>query len=109
MDNEASTVLKRMFQKIITVVQLYSPHFHRRNTAERAIHTFKKNVVGLASVENSFSIYMWCLIVKQAEITMNLLQTSITNPRLSVYVQTFVTYDLNSTSMAPPGTKIIAH
>ena len=47
--------------------------------------------------------------MKKAEITINLLLTSKTNPRLSVYVQIFGTFDLNETPMAPPETKIIAH
>ena len=40
---------------------------------------------------------------------MNLLQTSITKPRLSAYVQIFGTFDFNATPIAPPGKKIIAH
>ena len=45
----------------------------------------------------------------QAETTMNLLQTSRKKPRLSVYVQIFGTFDFNTTPIAPPGKKIIAH
>ena len=41
MENEVSTALKLLLQKIGTVVQLDPPHIHRRNTVERAIHTFK--------------------------------------------------------------------
>ena len=39
--NEASTLLKPMLHKIITVVRLLPPHSHRRNATERAIGTFK--------------------------------------------------------------------
>ena len=76
-DNEASTALKRLLQKILIVVQLAPPYTNIRNAAERAIHAFKNHfVTGLASVNNNFTISMWCRIVKQAEINMNLLRTS---------------------------------
>ena len=63
----------------------------------------------LASVDNNLSIYLWYQILKQAKITINLLLTSRTNPRLSVYAQIFRTFYFNATPMVPPGTKIIAH
>ena len=40
---------------------------------------------------------------------MNLLQTSITKPRLSAYAQIFGTFDFNAMPIAPPKKKIIAH
>ena len=75
MDNEVSTALKWLSQKRITVVQLDPLHTHRRNSAEHAICTFKNHFVeGLASVETNFPIYMWCQILKQSKITINLLR-----------------------------------
>ena len=65
-------------------------------------------MVGLSSVDNNFPIYLWCWIAKQAETTINLLITSITNPRLSAYAQIFGTFDFNATPIVPPG-KITAH
>ena len=47
--------------------------------------------------------------MKQSEITMNLIQTSRTNPRLSAYAKIFGTFDFDATPMASPGTEIIAH
>ena len=66
-------------------------------------------MAGLESVENIFPINIWCQIVKQADITMNLLLRSGINPRLSAYAQIFGTFGFNTTPMAQPGTKIIAH
>ena len=92
------------------MVQLAPHHRHRGNAAERAVRTFNINcVTGLASVDNNFPIYLWCRIVKQAEITINLLITSIENPRLSAYVKIFGKFDFNATPMVPPGEKNIAH
>ena len=92
------------------MAQLLPPHSHKRNSAEHTICTFKNHfVVGLASVDNNFPIYLWCQILKQAEITINLLITSGTNPGLLVYAQIFVTFDFTTTTMAPTLTKSIAH
>jgi hypothetical protein len=41
MDNEASASLKKYFTENDMTYQLVPPHCHRRNTAERAIRTFK--------------------------------------------------------------------
>ena len=91
---------------MITVVQLEPPHNHRINTSERDIQTFKNNfVAGLAPVDNIFPIYLWFQMVKQAEIKINLLITSRTNSRLSVYAQILGQFDFNPTPMVPPGTK----
>ena len=89
-----------------TVVQLAPPHIHRRNAAERAICTCKNHfVAGLSSADNNFPIYLWCWMVKQSEITINLLRTSRINPRLSDYAKIFGQFDFNATPMAPPGTE----
>ena len=98
--------MKRLLQENRAVVQLAPPHIHRRNSVECAIRNFKNNFVsGLESVDNNFPIYLWCRMVKQLEITINLLRTLITNPRLSAYLQIFRQFDFNATPMAPPGTK----
>ena len=61
-------------------------------------------MAGLASVDDNR-----CRIVKQSEITIKLLRTSRTNPRLLVYAQILGTFDFNTTPMAPLGTKIVAY
>ena len=104
MDNTSSTQLKHLLQKRITVVQLSQPHIHRRNEAELDIHTFKNHFMArLVSVDNKFTIFLWCRKGKQADITTNLLRTSITNPRLLAYAQIFGQFDSNTTPMAPRG------
>ena len=47
--------------------------------------------------------------MKQAEITINILQASQKYPRLLAYVQLIGAFDFDATPMAPMGTKIIAH
>jgi hypothetical protein len=41
LDNEASESFKSFFTQHDVEYQLVPPHYHRRNAAERAIHTFK--------------------------------------------------------------------
>jgi hypothetical protein len=48
LDNEASAALKSFFTTNDVEYQLVPPHFHRRNTAERAIRTFKGILYGRA-------------------------------------------------------------
>ena len=92
------------------MVQLAPPYIHIRKAAEHSIRTFKNYFVsGLALVDKNFPIYLWCRIVKQAEIFMNLLQKSRTNPRLLLYEQIFGKFSFNANPMVPPGRKIIAH
>ena len=63
---------------------------------------------GISISRQKITIYLWCQIVKQAEIAINLLRTSRTNPRLSAYAQIIGTFYFNTTPMAPPG-RIISH
>jgi hypothetical protein len=84
MDNEASSAFISYFKENDMKYQLVPPHCRRRNTAERAIRTFKEHfVAGLASVEPDFPINLWHRLISQAEITLNLLRTSRLYPQLS--------------------------
>jgi hypothetical protein len=90
--------------------QLVPPHCHRRNAAERAIRTFKEKFVGgLSSVDPTFPLHLWDRLFSQAEITLNLLQTSRLHPHLSAAAHFHGLIDYNKTPFAPPGCKIIAH
>jgi hypothetical protein len=84
LDNEASAALKHFFTANDVDYQLVPPHCHRCNAAERAIQTFKEHfVTGLSSVDPTFPLHLWDRLLPQAEITLNLLQTSRLHPQLS--------------------------
>ena len=90
--------------------QLTPPHIHRRNMAERAIHTFKNHFIsGLCSVDKTFPLHLWCHLLDQAELALNMLRMSRINPNLSAHEQLHGIHDFNATPLAPPGTKCIAH
>ena len=84
MDNEASDTLKAALLKHKIAYQLVPPHIHRRNTAERAIQTFKNHFIAvLCTASPQFPAREWDHLLPQTEITMNLLHQSQFNPKLS--------------------------
>jgi hypothetical protein len=76
--------------------QLVPHHWHRHNAAKRAISTFKEHfVAGLASVDPYFPLHLWDRLLPQAELTLNLLRTSIQHPQLSAAAQYHGKVDYN--------------
>ena len=62
------------------------PHEHRVNAAERSIQTFKNHFVsGLCTINKLFPTQLWCKLLQQAEISINLIRSSRKNPPLSAY------------------------
>ena len=64
---------------------------------------------GFATCDKDFLIVEWDSLLTQAELTLNLIQTSRTNPNLLAYAYLFGTFDFNRTPLAPPGTKVLIH
>jgi hypothetical protein len=84
LDNEASAALKNFFTVNDIAYQLVPPHCHQRHASKRAIRTFKENfVAGLSLADPAFPLHLWDRLLPQAEITLNLLQTSRLHPQLS--------------------------
>jgi hypothetical protein len=110
LDKEASKLLKAYLHQQDIIFQLVPPYIQRRNSAERAIRSFKYHLIaGLCSTDKCFPIYLWDRLLPQAVITLNMLRTSRINPKLSAAIHIFGQYDFNRAPMAPPGTRIIAH
>jgi hypothetical protein len=110
LDNEASKLLKAyLYQQNITF-KLVLPYSHRRNSAEKAIRSFKDHLIaGLCSTDKSFPMHVWDRFLPQAVITLNMLRTSRINPKLTAATHIYGQYDFNRAPTAPPGTRIIAH
>jgi hypothetical protein len=66
-------------------------------------------VTGLSSVDPTFPLHLWDILLPQGGITLNLLQTSILHPQFSAAAHFHGLVDYNKTAFAPPGYKIIAH
>ena len=109
-DNEASEELKTAMKKRNVDFQLVPPHIHRANLAERAIQTFKHHFkAGLASVDPNFPLAEWDRLLPQATLTLNLLRSARSNPKLSAHAYLFGEFNFNATPLAPPGTKVLMH
>jgi len=90
--------------------QLASPYDHQLNPAERAIQTWKNHFISnLHGCDRGFPAYQWCQLIKQCEMTLNMLCQSRINPKLSTYSQLFGIFDYNQTPLAPLGTKAFVH
>jgi hypothetical protein len=110
LDNEASKLLKMYLHQQKITFQLVPPYSHRRNSAERAIRSFKDHLIaGLCYTDKSFPMHLWDRLLPQAVITLNMLRTSRINIELSASTHIDGQYDFNRAPMAPPGTRIIAH
>jgi hypothetical protein len=110
LENEASKLLKTYLHQQNITFQLVPPYSHRRNSAERAIRSFKDHLIaGLCSTNKSFPMHLWDRLLPQAVITLNMLITLRINPKLSAGTHIYGQYDFNIAPMAPPGTRIIVH
>ena len=110
LDNECAADLKKSILKNNQNYELVPPHQHRRNSAERAIRTFKNHLLaGLASCDPNFPVAEWDRILPQCELTLNLLRNSRVNPNLSSWAYLNGVHNFNKAPLAPPGTKIIVH
>ena len=110
LDNDCPKVLQQFMTEKGECFQLVPPYLHIRNSAERAIQTFKNHFIsGLTSVNKNFPIHIWCRLLPHCLLALNLLRPSRINPKLSAYAQLHGAFDFNRTPLAPPGTKIIIH
>jgi hypothetical protein len=110
LDNEASDILLEYMRNNKIDIQLAPPHIHRRNLAERAIRTFKEHFKALrASCDPLFPKHLWCRLLQQATLSLNLLREARLHPQLSSYHALWGAFDYNRTPLAPPGTKVLVH
>ena len=109
-DNECSRAVQTFIESQDVAWQLVEPDNHRVNATERAIQTFKNHfIAGLATVDKSFPLQLWCYLLPQAELTLNLLRTSRIDSTKSAYKILNGKYDTNRTPLAPPGTRALLY
>jgi hypothetical protein len=88
LDNECPTGLKRFMKQNEVDSQLVPPHIHRRNSVERAISSWKNHFIAIiSSNDKQFPMHLWCRLIPQCTLTLNLLRHSRINPRLSAQAQ----------------------
>lgn len=64
---------------------------------------------GLVGTDLNFPLFEWDKLMPQANITLNLLRASRSNPKLSAHARMHGNFNFQSTPMAPLGTKVIIH
>ena len=78
--------------------------------AERAIQIFNNQfIAGIVSTHKDFTLHLWCRLLPQAIVTLNLLRPSRIKFPLSAHAQLHVQFNFNATPFVPPGTKVIVH
>ncbi|KAL7530583.1 hypothetical protein ACHAWF_003436 [Thalassiosira exigua] len=91
-------------------LELVSPCCHRRNVADVAIKTFKTHFIAiLAGLSVSFPIRLWCKLLPQAELSLNILHPSNTRPNISAYAYLWGQFDFDRTPLTPIGCEVQCH
>ena len=102
--------LKVFIREVNEQFHLVLPHIHRRNSAERAIRTFKEHFIAeISSTHKDFPLRIWCRLIPHAILTINFLRQPCMNPKLSCYAQLHGGFNYNVTPLTPPGTQVIIH
>ena len=110
LDNECSAAMKEHIQANDMTYELVPPGQHRRNQAERAIQTFKAHFLSiLAGVDDKFPLSLWCHLLEPAELTLNLLRTSNSTPKISAFAHVHGHHDYMKKPFAPLGCAIQSH
>ena len=109
-ENKYSEAPKMFDRQQPVELQLVLSHMHRRNAAEEEIHMWKNHFIeGLYVVGKMSPMHLWCHLLKQAQITLNLFRTARSYPKKSAQVALEGNFDFNKTPLVPPVTKVVMH
>ena len=103
MDNYPYNLLKIYITNEQSIdYKLVEPHYNRVNLAERNIQTFKYHLIdGLCATDSKFTIVIWDTLTVKFQDTLNIIQKSHTNPKLSAYTKLGRNFDLNKMTLLP--------
>ena len=105
LDNEALDSFVASITEKEMKYQLAAPYNHSPNSAERAIQSFKDHLISnLHGTNQGFAMYQWDCII-ECRMTLNMLQRSCINPKLSDYMQMFGVFNYNAIPLLSIGTK----
>ena len=101
LDNEASDILIEYTNKNKIYLQLPPPYCHLINLDECDIHTFKEHFKALRTAcDPHFSRNLWCGLLPQDTLKLNLIQTSRLHHQLSSYYALYGAFNYNQTNLA---------
>jgi len=110
LDNEASTAYKECIRNNGMTHELVPPDNHRCNLAERAIQTFKHHFISILSgVDDKFPLSLWCSLLEQTELTVNLLRQSNVLPKILAFAHAHGQHDYMKKPFAPIGCTVQVH
>ena len=110
MDNECSQLMKDWIGRLTMTLELTPVAQHRTNKAEREIRVWKNHFIAtLAGIDPECPLSLWEELIGQAELTLNLMRASPTNPSISAWEHLCGHFDINATPIAPLGTKVMVH
>ena len=110
MDNEISANMETWLEDSIIELELTPVAQHRTNRAERAIRTWKGHFIAImAGIDPECPLSLWEDFIAQAELTLNLMRASPSNPMMSAWETLCGRFDINSTPIAPLGMKVLVH
>ena len=66
-------------------------------------------MAGLFSVHQKLPMYLWGELLPQAFITFNLIRTSSTCEKISVYAHLHGTYNFDTIPLSPPGVRVLLY
>ena len=90
--------------------QTVTTYNHQQNLAERAIQTYKSFLISNPHGTNrEFPAYLWCRLLEQIELQVNLIRPSQINPNQYAWEELRGTFDFNATPLAPPLTKRVIY
>ena len=88
LENEGPELHKDAIGESKCSYQLVPPNNNHRNTAERAIRTFKKYFLRtLSGLHKKFPVSIWGYLIEQEVITLNILRQSQFHPHFSASTQ----------------------
>ena len=107
LDNEASAKYKEEIVRQVGAYELVPSNQHRRNIAERAIQTAKAHIIsGFSGLPANFPMQLWCYMIPQMELTLNMLRRSNITPNVSASEHLYGPHNYNRQPLAPLGCEV---
>jgi hypothetical protein len=108
LDNEVNDLLFAAIKANKCKFQKATAHGHRQLIVDRAIQIYKYHLIlVLNGTDRNFPAYLWCSLLEQVNIQINLLWQSRIHPKQSAYAELHGYFDFNSTPLGIPGTKAV--
>ncbi len=110
LNNKCLAALKACIKENGMDYELVPPEQHRQNQADWSIQTFKAHFISfLASINNKFSLLLWCHLLKPTELTLNLLRQSRVAPKILAFVHVHSIHNYIQKLFAPIGCAVQTH